>query len=83
MGGGGDDVDGEADQKGADGRVDWPKERENNSQKPYGNNHRQPHKSPQTQAFCVVHSNHFLPHKVQRRTRKPKRYELHVQSFRS
>lgn len=46
MSGGGDDIDSKANQESTDGGVDWTKERENNSQKPYWYNHWQSHQRP-------------------------------------
>lgn len=79
VGGGGDDVDGEADKKCADGRVDGPEEGEDDGQEPYWYHHRQPRQCSEADALRVVHADHLLPHEIQRRARKSERDELRVQ----
>lgn len=64
MGGGGDDVDCEADEQGADGGVDRTEEGEDDSEEPDGHHHRQPRHRPDADALGVMHADHLLPHKV-------------------
>lgn len=71
-----DDVNGEANEERSNGGVDRAKEREDYSQKPDGNNHRQSCSCPFAQALTFMHSNGFLPHKVQRSASKSKCNEL-------
>ena len=67
-----DDVDSEANQKGPDGRVNRAKEGEDYGQEPYRDNNWESGQCPQTDAPCVMHPYHLLPHEVQWRTCEPK-----------
>nr|GMC95374.1 hypothetical protein BHM03_00036115 [Ipomoea batatas] len=57
-----DDVDGEANKEGTNGRVDGAKEGEDDGQEPYGYDHGQPSQGPHANASRVVHPYHLLPH---------------------
>lgn len=76
MGKGRDDVDGETDEKGPDRGVDGTEKREDYGQEPYRDHHRKPSKRPQAYALGVVHSDHLLPHEVERCTCEPECDEL-------
>nr|GLL26928.1 hypothetical protein B296_00022521 [Ipomoea trifida] len=57
-----DDVDGEANKEGTNGRVDWAEEGEDDGQEPYRYDHGQPSQGPHANASRVVHPYHLLPH---------------------
>lgn len=76
VGQGRDDIDCEAYKEWSNGGIDGSKKWEDDSQKPYGNDHRQSGCSPFAQALALMHPYGFLPHKVQRCACKPKCYKL-------
>lgn len=76
MGQSGDDVDGEADQKGSHSGVDGAEEWENDGQKPYGYDHRQASHGSRANTPSVMHSYHFFPYEVQWGAREPECDEL-------
>lgn len=80
---GGNDVDGEADQKCTDGGVDGTEEGEDDGQEPDGYDHRQPRYSSQAYALGAVHPDHLLPNEVQGSTCKAEGDELpmHMQQY--
>lgn len=71
-----DDVDSEADEERSNGRVDGPKEREDDGQEPDGHHHRQPSQRPLADAPALMHPYGLLPHEVQRRACEPESSEL-------
>ncbi|RWW03701.1 hypothetical protein GW17_00033112 [Ensete ventricosum] len=62
----GDDVDGEADEESAHRGVDGTKEGEDDGQEPDGDDDGKPGEGAQADALGVMHSDHLLPHEVQR-----------------
>lgn len=70
-------VHGEAHKQRSNGGINKAKEWEYDRQKPNGYHHWKPSKSPLENAFCLMHADRFLPHKVERSACKSKCYELH------
>lgn len=75
-----DNIDSEANKKRSDGGVDWSKERENDGQKPNGNDNRQSSCGTLAQALAFVQAYCLFPHEIQRGAGKPKCNELHKTS---
>lgn len=59
-----DYVDGEANEKRSNGGIDGPKEREDDGEKPDGDDNRQPGGRTLAQALALVHAYRLLPHEV-------------------
>lgn len=76
VGKGRDDVDSEANKEWSNGGVDGSKEREDDCQEPYGNDHRQSCCCSLAHAFALMHPYCLFPHKIQRCACKPKCYKL-------
>ena len=74
---GGDNVDGEANEKRPDGGVDGAEEGENDGKEPNRDDHGQSCRRALAQALALVHPDQFLPHEIQRRARKSKCNKLH------
>lgn len=70
-------VHSEAHKQRSNSGINRAKEWEYDRQKPNGYHHWKPSKSPLENAFCLVHADRFLPHKVERSACKSKCYELH------
>lgn len=78
-------VHSEAHKQRSDGRIDRAEEGEHDREEPNRDHHRQPRDRPLDDALRLVHADDLLPHKVERRARKSKCYELqtytHVYTF--